>query len=232
VKEIMRRAIGCITVYALSAAALSIGDKAPGFTLATTSGSATSFDRYHDRVCVLYFYCCECPNERTAASAVEKYLWQAFGSLGVDVLGIETAGHSGESVITSAKQWGITFPVALDGDETRLSYGCAGNSVVLIDKQGIVRAVAAVPVTMETVNAQVDSTVQCVAVKIPPLLGTALQRPQAAKHHAGTGAADYANPKRPADLKGRRLERAAVKAPQVVIDNKKRSVMPRRGTRN
>jgi hypothetical protein len=48
---------GIIAVFAFYAFPLSIGDKAPAFTLTTTIDSSVSLTQYRDRVCVLYFFC-------------------------------------------------------------------------------------------------------------------------------------------------------------------------------
>ena len=56
-KRIAVSVFGSIAAYAFCAFPLSIGDKAPAFTLTTTSDSSVSLAQYHDYVSVLYFFC-------------------------------------------------------------------------------------------------------------------------------------------------------------------------------
>ncbi len=210
---------GIMAVCAFYAFPLSIGDKAFTFALTTTGDSSVSLAQYQDRVCVLYFFCCGCSNERATVSAVEKYIWQAYKDDNVEVLGIEIAGHTRDAVISAGKQWGITFPVAINGHQIASAYGNASNTIFLIDRQGAVQAMAAVPLTLDTVDAQIDSTVKSFAEKIPPLLMTAIGQRRMATHYAACGAAARDNAKWTNDLKGRQLERVGVaKASQRLVD--------------
>jgi hypothetical protein len=127
-----------------------------------------------------------------------------------------------DKVILSAQQWGITFPVAINGVQTGNAYAASGNvnhTIFLIDKQGIVRAVAGAPLAPDSGSAQVDSAVKSIAGKIPALLNTAIKQRRMTAYDAAYRAAVDDNSKWTSDLKGRRLERAgAMIAPQMVID--------------
>ncbi len=222
-KRIAVSVFGGIAVYAFYAFPLAIGEKAPAFTLNTSGDSSVSLAQYQDRVCVLYFFCCGCTTERATGSAVEKHIWQAYKNQNVKVLGIEIARHTKDEVISFAEQWGITFPVAINGHETAAGYPNSSNSIFLIDKHGIVQAVAAFPLTFDTVDAQVDSTAKSIAGKIPALLNTAVKQRRIAAQYAADGATGGDNSKWTSDLKGRRLERTgAMIAPQRVISRQGR----------
>jgi peroxiredoxin len=210
--------VGSMAVCAFYAFPLSIGEKAFAFTLTTTGDSPVSLAQYQGRVCVLYFFCCGCSNERATGSAVEKYIWQAYKDDNVEVLGIEIARHTRDAVIASGKQWGITFPVAINGHQTASAYGNASNEVVLIDKQGFVQAVAAVPLSLDTLDAQIDSTVKSFAGEISALLTAAIKQRRMGGHCAAYGPVGD-NAGWTSDLKGRKLERAgAAKASQRLVD--------------
>jgi peroxiredoxin len=213
-KRIVSALIGIILAHAWNACALSIGDTALPFTLTTTNDSSCSLTHYQGRVRVLFFFCPTCSNERAAVSAVEKYIWQVYKAQGVAVLGIETSSDPNGT----AKRLGITFPVAINGQQTASAYGGGSNSVFLVDKHEIVRAIAKVPPALEPLDAQVDSTVQAIAGKIPALLATAVKRPRMAAHEAGNGSAVGDNVRWTVDVKGRSLKRAAsVKAALVAL---------------
>ena len=169
-KRIANAVFGIMAVCAFYAFPLSIGEKAPAFTLITSNDSSVSLTQYQDQVCVFYFVCTGCPPERATGSAVEKHIWQVYKNQNVKVLGIEIAHHAKGEVVLSAQQWGITFPIAINGDQTASAYGNASNSIILVDKQGIVRAVAAFPLVSDTIDAQIDSAVKSIAGKIPALL--------------------------------------------------------------
>lgn len=162
--------------------------------------------------------------ERAAGSAVEKYIWQAYKDHNVKVLGIEMSSRNKDQVISYAAQWGITFPVAISGDQASSAYGNPNNSIVLIDKKGVVRDIIASVPLADTGNAQINDMVQSVAGKIPALLATSIKQRRMAAHDAAMGATAGNNLKWTSDLKGRRLERTGTaKASQKVIDGVRRA---------
>jgi hypothetical protein len=121
------------------------------------------------------------------------------------------------SVVSSAQQWGITFPIALNGNQTAAAYGILSRAVFLIDRKGTVRAIATVPLASDT--ALVDSTVKSFAGKIPALFASAVRLRRMTVYCAGNGSAVGDNLKWTTDLKGRRLDGGGVlRAPQMAID--------------
>lgn len=170
-KRIVLYIFSIVTFLASNARALSAGDMAPEFTLMTTDDSLVSLARYQGRVLVLRFICARCQAEQGPLSAVEKYIWQAFRSLDVEVLGIETMDEDRDSVMSFTRRMGITFPVALRGHETAAAYGNAGAWLILIDKQGVIRAISS-PGLSSIETEQINNTVKSFAAMIPALLVT------------------------------------------------------------
>ena len=210
---------GSIAVYAMCAFPLSVGDAAPPFTLTTMSDSPVSLAQYRDQVCVLYFLCLGCGQERAAASAVEKHIWRSYQNRNLSFLCIERSNIAKDKVILTAKQWGITFPVAINGNQTASAYGTADRSIFLLDKNGLVQAFSRIPLATDTADPQVEAAVQSFAEKIPALLATAAGPRRSAAHNPVDPSTVRDNSGWTSDLKGRRIERTgAAMAPQRVID--------------
>jgi hypothetical protein len=132
----------------------------------------------------------------------------------VKVLGIETSNYPPNA----AEQWGITFPVAINGRGTAAAYGNASNTIVLVDKHGIVWDIATPPFAPPTGSTQVDSAVKSLAAKIPALLSAPVERAPITAHNAGNGSSGGKS-KWSIDAKGRRIEiEPGAKAPQIVVD--------------
>jgi peroxiredoxin len=58
VKRFLGAAAGLVTLIVLQASALSVGDKAPDFTLSTTTDSLVTFSQAQGQVRVLFFFGC------------------------------------------------------------------------------------------------------------------------------------------------------------------------------
>jgi hypothetical protein len=77
-------------------------------------------------------------------------------------------------VVSFGKQMGVTFPLLMQGYQTSQAYGAQKNYIYLVDKNGVVQAIAMLPAT--TVNySQIDSVVKAIADKIPALLNAAVR---------------------------------------------------------
>jgi peroxiredoxin len=58
VKRIFTLAAGVITLVSMPVSSLSVGDKAPDFTLTTTQDSSVTFSQFQGQVRVLFFFGC------------------------------------------------------------------------------------------------------------------------------------------------------------------------------
>ncbi len=123
---------------------LSVGDRAPDFTLPGTNGSTHSLSDYAGAPLVLVFY----PGDDTPVCTRQLNSYndglERFTELDAQVLGI--SAQSVASHDTFAGKHGFSFPLLADVDkEVAARYGTLGpigfprRSVFIIDADGIVR---------------------------------------------------------------------------------------------
>jgi thioredoxin-dependent peroxiredoxin len=93
---------------------LKIGDSAPGFSLASTSGKTTALKDFSGRYIVFYFY----PKDNTPGCTLEgqdfKKLYGAFQKLGCDIVGVSKdslKSHEGFK-----KKFSFPFELLVDED--------------------------------------------------------------------------------------------------------------------
>ena len=123
---------------------ISIGDKAPAFSLASTGGGTVSLDDFAGKPVVLVFY----PGDDTPVCTKQLNSYNndvdQFESLDAQVLGI--SAQSVESHERFAGKHGFKFPLLADPDKAVAGlYGTLGplgfprRSVFIVDGAGIVR---------------------------------------------------------------------------------------------
>lgn len=123
---------------------VSIGDKAPEFTLPGTGGRNYSLSDYVGKPVVLVFY----PGDNTAVCTKQLCSYtksiDEFSSVGAQVLGISPQGV--ESHEQFSKQHSFGFPLLADVDkEVSGRYGILGplgfsrRSVFVVDGRGVIR---------------------------------------------------------------------------------------------
>ena len=123
---------------------ISVGDKAPAFSLASTGGRTVSLDDFAGKPVVLVFY----PGDDTPVCTKQLNSYNndvdQFESLDAQVLGI--SAQSVESHEKFAGKHGFKFPLLADPDKAVAGlYGTLGplgfprRSVFIIDGAGIVR---------------------------------------------------------------------------------------------
>ena len=108
---------------------LTVGDKAPGFTLPASTGQTISLEALTGKKVVLYFY----PRDDTPGCTKEACGFRdthaAFAAAGVEILGI-----SADSVQTHAKftaKYGLVFPLLSDTTKSvATAYGAWGEKKV------------------------------------------------------------------------------------------------------
>jgi peroxiredoxin Q/BCP len=124
--------------------ALSVGDRAPEFTLPATGGTSVSLSDFAGRPVVLVFY----PGDDTAVCTKQLSSYNdglaQFEALDAQVLGISAQGVESHEKF-SGKQ-GFKFPLLADTDKKVAGlYGTLGpigfprRSVFIIDGHGVVR---------------------------------------------------------------------------------------------
>ena len=132
---------------------LTVGDKAPEFTLPASTGQTISLEALTGKKVVLYFY----PRDDTPGCTKEacgfRDIHAAFAAAGAEVLGI-----SADSVQTHAKfttKYGLVFPLLSDTTKSvATAYGAWGEKKVrgrtvigmrrmtfLIDEGGTIRRI-------------------------------------------------------------------------------------------
>jgi peroxiredoxin Q/BCP len=127
---------------------LTIGDKAPDFTLAATGGRTVSLKELKGKPFVLYFY----PRADTPGCTKEACAFQEglpdFSKLGVTIIGVSK--DSMKALEKFAEKYGLAFPLASDPEIKVIdSYGAWGEkslygkkymgierSTVLVDAKG------------------------------------------------------------------------------------------------
>ena len=123
---------------------ISVGDKAPAFSLASTGGRTVSLDDFAGKPVVLVFY----PGDDTPVCTKQLNSYNndvdQFESLDAQVLGI--SAQSVESHEKFAGKHGFKFPLLADPDKAVAGlYGTLGplgfprRSVFIVDGAGIVR---------------------------------------------------------------------------------------------
>lgn len=126
---------------------LGVGDRAPDFTLPSSSDAVRLADVLRDKTVVLYFY----PKDETAGCTAEacafRDSYEVFTQAGAEVIGV--SDDTVESHRSFAAHHRLPFQLLSDpGGEIRLRYGVSaflgllhGRVTFVIDRQGIVRHV-------------------------------------------------------------------------------------------
>ena len=126
--------------------ALSVGDRAPDFTLPGTGGRSYSLSEYLGRRVVLVFY----PGDETPVCTRQLTAYtddiKRFAELDAVVLAISAQDVSSHEKF--ADHHGFAFPLLADVDkEAAKAYGVLGplgfvrRSIVIVDAQGVIRYV-------------------------------------------------------------------------------------------
>jgi len=126
---------------------LGVGDRAPNFTLPSSSGAVRLADVLRDKTVVLYFY----PKDETAGCTAEacafRDSYEVFTQAGAEVIGV--SDDTVESHRSFAAHHRLPFLLLSDpSGEVRRRYGVSGwlgllrgRVTFVIDRQGIVRHV-------------------------------------------------------------------------------------------
>jgi peroxiredoxin Q/BCP len=125
---------------------IGVGDKAPDFTLPSSSGEqVTLHERIGENALVLYFYPKDESSGCTAEACAFRDSYEAFTDLGAEVIGVSS--DSVERHVAFAGKNNLPFTLLSDvGGKVRKLYGVPSTLVVLpgrvtyvIDREGTVR---------------------------------------------------------------------------------------------
>jgi peroxiredoxin len=139
-------------------APLKVGDTAPNFRLRTTDGEALELADLRGQPVVIQFWttwCIECTSELpTLQNLAGKYDGRAH-VLGIDV------GEQADRAEDAAREYGVTYPVALDADEeVSRHYGAYTlPTVIVIDANGVITSLASGSIPMDSLAPQLDALV-------------------------------------------------------------------------
>lgn len=128
---------------------LQVGDLAPDFTLATTSGETFRLaDQRGQRAIVLYFYPKDDTPGCTAEACSFRDQYQDFQDLGAEVVGVSSDSEASHQKFTQKHR--LPFPLLADvGGQVRKLYEVPrallgflpGRVTFVIDKEGVIRYV-------------------------------------------------------------------------------------------
>jgi peroxiredoxin Q/BCP len=125
---------------------LSVGDKAPDFTLPSASGEPLTLSHlYAKHAVVLYFY----PKDDTPGCTVEacsfRDRYEDFAKAGAEVVGISSDSAASHEMFATKHNLPMKF-VADVGGKVRALYGVKatlglvpGRATFIIDRQGVIR---------------------------------------------------------------------------------------------
>jgi peroxiredoxin len=136
--------IVAITLYTLwmqyqqkDAGRLTVGEKAPEFTLTTLDGRTVSLSDYRGQGVLLNFWGTWCPPCRAEMPALQRQ-YEANKDHGFVVLAIDM-NEPAASVQGFVNQYGLTFPILMDKGEVARAYQIDPlPTTVLVNPEGIV----------------------------------------------------------------------------------------------
>ncbi len=118
---------------------VNVGDPSPDFDLVLQDGSKTSLNELKGKVIMLQFTASWCGVCRKEMPHIEKDIWLPYKDKGLVLIGIDR-GEPIETVKAFAEKMKITYPLALDEDESifrKFAEPKAGvTRNILIDKNG------------------------------------------------------------------------------------------------
>lgn len=96
---------------------VKIGDMCPDFVIELPNGEKTSISDLRGNVIMLQFTASWCSVCRKEMPHIENDIWKVYKDKGLKLYGIDR-GESAEVTAAFAKKMAITYPLALDEDES------------------------------------------------------------------------------------------------------------------
>lgn len=119
------------------------GFTAPDFTLGLLDGGEITLSELKGKVVLVNFWTSWCPPCRKEMPAIES-VYRSYKDIGLVVIGLNlTAQDSKEEAAAFAQEVGVTFPIALDLDNSvgNLYRVTALPTSFFIDRKGVIRSV-------------------------------------------------------------------------------------------
>jgi len=119
------------------------GFTAPDFTLSLLDGGTVTLSALKGKVVLVNFWTSWCPPCRKEMPAIES-VYRSYKDLGLVVIGLNlTAQDSKQEAASFAQKIGVTFPIALDLDNSVgiLYRVTALPTSFFIDRKGVIRSV-------------------------------------------------------------------------------------------
>ena len=119
------------------------GFAAPDFTLSLLDGGEISLSELRGKVVLVNFWTSWCPPCRKEMPAIES-VYRSYKDMGLVVIGLNlTAQDSKQAAASFAQEVGVTFPIALDLDNSvgNLYRVTALPTSFFIDRKGVIRSV-------------------------------------------------------------------------------------------
>ena len=132
-------AIAAALAVALPVLAGPTGTPAPGFSLASSSGTEVSLAQYRGEVVMINFWASWCGPCRQEFPLLES-IYKKYGKMGFTLLGVNVEPDS-QAANEWLKQTPVSFPILYDKDsKVSKLYDVAGMpSTVIIDRSGKLR---------------------------------------------------------------------------------------------
>jgi peroxiredoxin len=153
-------AVALVCLAAGAASAISVGDRAPDFSLTDQGGSTHSLSGDAGKVRLVYFFGQSAQVCGESAKALESDFLGAYGSKGLVVLGLECWDSTAEQIQEFASTNGITYPLLQSAGDTAREYDLSYHSFVVIDTGGIVRLVLQGPDASAYDRDRIEQTVK------------------------------------------------------------------------
>ena len=119
------------------------GFTAPDFALSLLDGGEISLSELRGKVVLVNFWTSWCPPCRKEMPAIES-VYRSYNDMGLVVIGLNlTAQDSKQAAASFAQEVGVTFPIALDLDNSVgiLYRVTALPTTFFIDRKGVIRSV-------------------------------------------------------------------------------------------
>jgi peroxiredoxin len=130
-----------ICSWAVPAAAIVVGDRAPDFSLLDQNGMSRSLSAEAGKVRLLYFFGHSAPVCVETARQIESDLQAVYGAKGLAVFGLECWDGTAEQLDEFASASGVTYSILGNAGETARQYDVPYQSIVVVDTGGTVRLV-------------------------------------------------------------------------------------------
>lgn len=118
---------------------VKVGDMCPDLVLETPDGAKTSIKELRGKVVMLQFTASWCGVCRKEMPHIEKDIWQAYKDKGLVLFGVDR-GETPQVTAAFAEKMKITYPIALDEDESIFQKFALKNAGVtrniLVDQNG------------------------------------------------------------------------------------------------